>query len=174
VGLLPKWVDRRTEWHYPINARAETVREKRSFREAYANRPCLVPVSGFYERTGKRGAKRPYRICLKGGTPFALAGIWSARHDDGRRIETVAILTGEANAVVEPVHDGMPVALTAVEERTWFSSSRPAAGGAPGHVRRGRHGGLSDLHRGQRPRLRDPDLIEPLEHQQGEIDEFAG
>ncbi|HKJ60207.1 MAG TPA: SOS response-associated peptidase, partial [Halobacteriales archaeon] len=61
-GLVPDWVDDPDDFPRPINARAETVAEKPSFRDAFAERRCLVLADGFYEWTGRRGSKQPYRI----------------------------------------------------------------------------------------------------------------
>ncbi|MGQ4555166.1 SOS response-associated peptidase family protein [Halobellus sp. GM3] len=75
-GLLPSWADDRSVGTDLINARAETVDEKPSFREAYECRRCLVPADGFYEWVDDGGTKRPYRVALADDRPFAMAGLW--------------------------------------------------------------------------------------------------
>jgi putative SOS response-associated peptidase YedK len=172
-GLLPGWVDDTAEWHFPINARAETVAENATFREALARRPCLVPSSGYYEWSGERGAKQPYRICREDRAPFALAGIWERWSGAGRQRETVAIVTCEANAVVEPIHDRMPVVLPAAAEERWLRGDLedrldlldppPGADFETYPI----SSAIND------PTAEGPDLIEPLGHDQGELGSFG-
>jgi putative SOS response-associated peptidase YedK len=92
-GLLPPWVKDPREFATLINARAESVTEKPSFRGAIRHRRCLVPTDGFYEWTGRPGAKQPHRIGLKGGHLFAMAGLWEHwLGADGSEIETMAVI----------------------------------------------------------------------------------
>ncbi|MDZ7701684.1 MAG: SOS response-associated peptidase [Halobacteriales archaeon] len=123
-GLRPGWVDDPGEWPHPINARAETVEEKPSFREAAAERRCLVLADGYYEWTGTRGSKQPYRIAM-GGEPFAFAGLWDAWRSNGDALRTVAIVTTAANETVGEVHDRMPVVLEPDEEAAWLAADDP-------------------------------------------------
>lgn len=126
-GLLPRWVDDPGDWPHPINARAETVEEKPSFREAAAQRRCLVLADGYYEWAETAGTKQPYRVTLAAGEPFAFAGLWDrwSSGDEARR--TVAIVTTEANATVAPIHDRMPVILEPDEAARWLAADDPAA-----------------------------------------------
>ena len=104
-----------------INARAETVATKPTFRQAFRSKRCLVLADGFYEwkRSGK--VRVPYRIALKSGEPFAFAGIWSMVHDlSGQPYTTFAILTTEANDLVAEIHNRMPVILHARDEAHWL------------------------------------------------------
>src|SRR5581483_8470168 len=95
-----------------INARAEGVADKPAFRGAMRHKRCLVPADGFYEWTGSRGARRPHLVRPRAGGPIAFAGL---REDwlgaDGSEIETMAILTVPANALLQPIHDRMPAIL---------------------------------------------------------------
>lgn len=125
-GLLPGWVDDPDDWSFPSNARAETVEEKPSFRHAVAERRCLVLADGFYEWSGTPGSKQPYRVGLDGNEPFAFAGLWERWGADGDERRTVTILTTDANAIVAPVHDRMPVILQPDEERRWLEADQPA------------------------------------------------
>lgn len=129
-GLLPHWVDDPADWPFPINARAETIEEKPSFREAAEERRCLVLADGYYEWSGTRGAKQPYRVTLEGGGPLAFAGLWDRWTSDGDERRTVTIVTTEANATVAPVYDRMPAILEPAEESRWLDADDPAERGA--------------------------------------------
>jgi putative SOS response-associated peptidase YedK len=121
-GFMPEWADGRADIKPLINARAETVATKPTFRQAFRSKRCLVLADGFYEwkRAGK--GKRPCWIALKSGAPFAFAGIWSTVHDpSGHPYTTFAILTTEANALVAQIHNRMPVILHARDEATWLN-----------------------------------------------------
>jgi putative SOS response-associated peptidase YedK len=110
-----------------INARAETVAEKPAFRAAFKARRCLIPTGGFFEwrATGAKH-KQPFHIRMRDGCPFALAGLWERWHGaDGEPVETCAILTPEANALVRPVHDRMPVILAPGDYGTWLNPKTP-------------------------------------------------
>ena len=122
-GLVPEWVDDPASFGAPINARSETVAEKPTFREAYRSRPCLVLVDGFYEWRQGRGASQPYRLTLRDGEPFALAGVWERHPEAGR---TVTVLTTTANGLVDEIHGRMPVMLDRSEERTWLTAGPEA------------------------------------------------
>ena len=125
-GFVPEWAKGRTDVKPLINARAETVATKPTFRQAFKSKRCLVLADGFYEwkRTGK--SKVPHRIALKSGEPFAFAGIWSTVHDpSGRPYTTFAILTIEANELMAQIHSRMPVILRAHDEATWLNQRCP-------------------------------------------------
>ena len=125
-GLVPSWVDDPADSPRPINARAETIIEKPMFREAFEERRCLVLADGFYEWTGRRGSKQPYRVTRRGDQPFAFAGLWETWGGGDDYRETVTIITTDANEVVADVHDRMPVMLDRPEERTWLSATDEA------------------------------------------------
>ena len=126
-GLVAPWADDPDDGPRPINARAETVAEKSMFAEAFAERRCLVLADGFYEwHDPGRGQKQPYRI-HRGDEPFAFAGVWNRFEANGDTLDTVAIITTEANAVVEPIHDRMPVILGPGTEREWLHADTDVA-----------------------------------------------
>jgi putative SOS response-associated peptidase YedK len=113
-GLIPSWASGARIAYQCINARSETAASKPAFRSAFKHRRCLIPASGFFEWEKKGKAKQPYLFSLRGGGPFAFAGLWecwSGPHGDGR--ETCTILTTEANDLVRPFHQRMPVILPA-------------------------------------------------------------
>lgn len=152
-GLMPEWADDPDDVPTPINARSETAAEKPMFRSAFEHRRCLVVADGFYEWQGSRGHKQPYRVCREDRKPFAFAGLWShwtppedAAADGGRTDDhlaadggrsdddlaadggtedhwTTTILTTDANAIVEPIHDRMPVILEPDEEDAWLTGT---------------------------------------------------
>ena len=132
-GLLPPWAGDRRDGARLINARAETARVRPSFRAAYAARRCLVPADGFYEWTGGR-VKRPWWIGMKDGGPFAFAGIWergAGSHGAPGGLETFAILTTEANAVVAPIHRRMPAILDRDRFGPWLAGAELPLGPYP-------------------------------------------
>lgn len=121
-GLIPSWVDYPDDFPLLINARAETVAEKPAFRSAFEKRRCLVIADGFYEWKGERGSKQPYRVEHIDKELFAYAGLWETWNDNGDSRETLTIITTEANEVVKPIHDRMPVMLEPDEEDRWLEA----------------------------------------------------
>jgi putative SOS response-associated peptidase YedK len=119
-GLVPGWADDGHDGF--INARAETVEEKPSFREAAAERRCLVLADGFYEWEDRKTGKQPYRVERADGGPFAMAGLYE-RPEDGPT--TVTVVTTEPNDVVEPLHHRMAAVLDPGEETAWLDADDP-------------------------------------------------
>ena len=120
-GLIPSWAKDPSIGNKMINARAETLSEKPSFKRLIAKRRCLVLSDGFYEwrKEGKR--KAPMRIRLKTGEPFGFAGLWDSwRKPDGSDLQTFTIITTEANELLKPIHDRMPVILPEEAEQQWL------------------------------------------------------
>ncbi len=120
-GLIPSWAKDPSIGNKMINARAETLSEKPSFKRLIAKRRCLVLSDGFYEwrKEGKR--KAPMRIRLKTGEPFGFAGLWDSwRKPDGSDLQTFTIITTEANELLKPIHDRMPVILLKEAEQQWL------------------------------------------------------
>ena len=116
-GLIPSWS---TEGKGFINARAETLEEKPSFRESFQRRRCLIPADGFYEwqRSGK--IAQPYFFHMRDESPFAFAGIWDEWKGDGKAIASCAIITTTANELLASVHDRMPVILSSESQDQWL------------------------------------------------------
>lgn len=130
-GLIPSWADDSAIGNRMINARAETVAEKPAYRSAFRHRRCLIPADGFYEWQapadgGKR--KQPWHFRQPGGAPFAFAGLWErwdrGETGTGEPIESFTILTTEANELVRPIHDRMPVIIAPEDLARWLD---PAA-----------------------------------------------
>ena len=119
-GIKPEWKDRPSR--LLINARAETVNQRLTFRESFRQCRCLVIADGFYEWKATKEGKQPYRIVLKTAEPFAFAGIW--REVAGE--PAYVILTTDANKVTQPIHDRMPVILERDERALWLDHEVPA------------------------------------------------
>lgn len=121
-GMNPRWSNNGPVSKKLINARAETVNSKASFKHAFRRKRCLVLADGFYEwkAVGKK-QKIPHRITLQGAEPFAFAGLWDEFEDEGQPIHTFTIITTAANSLVQEVHDRMPVILTPDKEQIWLS-----------------------------------------------------
>ena len=140
-GLTPSWADESLDI---VNARVETVAEKRTFADAYESRRCLVPADGFYEWSETRpdgsadDGKRPYRVAFDDDRPFAMAGLYERWTPPDRQsglgefgagdgegepesVESFAVLTTEPNAVVSPLHHRMAVVLAPDAEAEWLS-----------------------------------------------------
>jgi putative SOS response-associated peptidase YedK len=127
-GLVPSWSKDDKDGARCINAKAETVAERPSFRAAFKARPCLVPADGFYEwaPVGPAG-KQPYFITTRDKAPFAFAGLWEwwrakDAPKDAPGLETFAILTTEPNELCAPIHNRMPVILAPEDWPRWLGS----------------------------------------------------
>jgi putative SOS response-associated peptidase YedK len=117
-GLVPNWVKSLDSWKSNlINARAETVMEKPSFRGAFKHRPCLIPVSGFYEWTKD---KQPYYFQVQERQLFALAGLWESWSHGEDELITCTIITTKANAEAAKVHHRMPVIIQPQDYDSWL------------------------------------------------------
>ena len=123
-GLIPHWAKNASIGNRMVNARAETVAEKPSFRDSLRRRRCLVLADGFYEWQRTGGSKRPMRIAMRSGEPFAFAGLWSVwRQPDGNRVPSCAIIPTAANDLLTPIHDRMPVILPKEAEEFWLDGN---------------------------------------------------
>jgi putative SOS response-associated peptidase YedK len=120
-GLVPRWAKDPSIGAKMNNARAETVAEKPSFREAYRKRRCLIPADGYYEWKLEHGLKQPYYITPSSGGLFAFAGLWEQWQDPHRSLETCAIITTDANEKMAVVHERMPVIVPPGEYSAWLS-----------------------------------------------------
>ncbi len=120
-GFVPSWSTEITAGNRMINARAETIAEKTSFRTAFRRQRCLIIADGFYEwkRTGRK--KEPFYIRLKSGEPFGFAGLYTLwKSPVGEKICTCTIITTRANAIVAAVHERMPVIIPKEAEPSWL------------------------------------------------------
>jgi putative SOS response-associated peptidase YedK len=119
-GLMPYWVDEPSSWPTLINARAETAHTKPAFQDAFADRRCLVVADGFYEWKRERGRKRPFYLQRPDGLPFCFAGLWEHWERAGKTLESCTILTTDANDLVAPLHDRMPVIVPPEDHGLWL------------------------------------------------------
>ncbi|WP_340118374.1 SOS response-associated peptidase [Pelagibius sp. 7325] len=131
-GLVPNWSKEDRQGAPLINARAETVAEKPSFRDAFAGRRCVVFADGFYEwRQG--GNRQPYWVRLSDASPFAFAAIWEPVKATGEGEPAgdpqggCALITTEANTKMAAVHHRMPVILTPDQVGPWLDPASPRA-----------------------------------------------
>lgn len=120
-GLIPFWAKDPKIGSRMINARSETAAKKPAFRAAFRTRRCLVPADGFYEWQKVGAGKQPHHIRLAGGGGFGMAGLWEHwEGEDGEAIDSCAILTTEANDLLQPIHDRMPVIIDPERYDLWL------------------------------------------------------
>jgi putative SOS response-associated peptidase YedK len=123
-GFLPPWAKDFSEGGMMINARAESLDRKPSFRAAFRKQRCLIVADGFYEWKRKDRKKTPYYVKLKSGGPFGLAGLYNyGKSPDGNGICGCAVITTEANALVSSVHDRMPAIVPVEKVGMWLDPS---------------------------------------------------
>jgi putative SOS response-associated peptidase YedK len=120
-GFVPSWSKELNDGYKMINARAETVAEKPSFKKAFRHHRCLVVADGFYEWKKSGAKKQPVYVHLKSGEPFGMAGLfnhWTS--PEGKQVCTTTIITTDANETLKPVHDRMPVIVSRDAARVWL------------------------------------------------------
>jgi len=122
-GLVPFWAKDASIGSRLINGRSETVLDKPSFREPFAERRCLVPANGFYEWKKAGRHKQPFHFGMKDGSLFAFAGLWDHwKLPDGTVLESCTILTTTLNELLQDIHDRMPVILHRDHYDTWLTA----------------------------------------------------
>jgi len=124
-GLVPFWAREPAIGNRMINARAETVAEKPSYRAAFKHRRCIVLADGFYEWHREGDVKTPYFISLASGKPFALAGLWEDWQDknSGESLQTTTLITVAANDFMQSLHHRMPVILQPETADEWLAGT---------------------------------------------------
>lgn len=122
-GLIPSWAKDPKMGARMINARAETVTEKPSFRAAFKQRRCLILADGFYEWQQQEKKKQPFYFRMNDEHPFAFAGLWEHwKSGDGEVINSCTILTTEPNDLMRPVHNRMPVIIDPKDYDLWLDT----------------------------------------------------
>ena len=127
-GLVPFWAKDPSIGNRMINARAETVAEKPSFKSAFKKRRCLIIADGFYEWKTTDKRKIPFFIHFKDSEPFALAGLWDqwTNKTTGEEVVSSSIITTSPNNLIEEIHNRMPVILDPQDYQTWLSPGNMA------------------------------------------------
>lgn len=126
-GLVPFWAQDASIGNRMINARAETAASSKAFTHAFQRRRCLIPASGFYEWRKVGNQKQPYYIYRKDGRPFALAALWERNERLEEPIESCTIITTDANELLKPIHDRMPVILLEEQFEDWLNAPNAQA-----------------------------------------------
>lgn len=131
-GLVPFWAKDPSIGNRLINARAETVAEKPSYRAAFRHRRCIVLADGFYEWRRSGDEKTPHMISLASGEPFALAGLWEnwTNKESGESLQSMTLITTEANDFMQPIHHRMPLILQPDTANEWLAGSNTYMQGA--------------------------------------------
>ncbi|WP_374090305.1 SOS response-associated peptidase [Methylomicrobium lacus] len=119
-GLVPSWAKDSKIGHSLINARAETLGDKPSFKAAYHKRRCLIPATGFYEWQKTENGKQAYHICREDSQLFAFAGLWEHWEHGANTLYSCTIITAAANGLMQPIHERMPVIIGAEQYRFWL------------------------------------------------------
>ena len=119
-GLIPSWAKEPEIGNRMINARAETISEKPSFRKPFKDHRCLILADGFYEWQKTNNGKQPYYIHMEDGSPFAFAGLWEIWDRDGEEVRSCTIITTDANELVGKIHNRMPVILHPEDHGLWL------------------------------------------------------
>ena len=166
-GLVPAWSKGPDSRYTMINARAETVKSKPAYRNAFKHWRCLIPAEGFYEWKAGKGGKTPFLIRRQGGEPFAMAGLWERWHGgEGETIESCTIIVTDANDLVHEIHDRMPVILGREDHAAWLDPDNNDTDGLlamlrPVNPERWTTHPVS--RQVNSPRNDGPDLLEPVE-----------
>lgn len=122
-GLIPSFTKDRSKAYKSINARAETLTQKPTFRRLLKTHRCLIPADGFYEWIESPSGKLPIRVVAKDQPIFAFAGLWDIwLAPDNSQIQSFTIVTTEANDKVRSIHDRMPVILTKESQPAWIDT----------------------------------------------------
>ncbi|MGE7184961.1 SOS response-associated peptidase [Peribacillus sp. NPDC006672] len=123
-GLIPFWAKDEKVGYKMINARAESIAEKASFKNAYKMKRCLIIADSFYEWKKEPERKIPMRIKLKNHAPFGMAGLWESwKSPEGINIYSCSVITTVPNELVASIHDRMPVILKPEDEKNWLNPS---------------------------------------------------
>lgn len=123
-GLVPHWSREPGTKYSTINARAETVAEKPSYRDAFKGKRCLIPANGFYEWRRDADKKTPHHIHAPDNSLLAFAGLWDHWDKQGEGFDSCSIIVTAASTAMRPIHDRMPVILNPAQYSTWLNSTR--------------------------------------------------
>lgn len=166
-GLVPSWAKDLSGASKLINARAETLMEKPSFRGAFKSRRCLVLADGYYEWKRENGHKQPWCFALSSGEPFAFAGLWETwKRKDEKAYHSCTIITTSSSKSVSAIHDRMPVILPPGVYDSWLNQETSGLKQLEAiqrecHIRKMRYypvsTGVNDV------KYNNPDCIKPIQ-----------
>lgn len=122
-GLIPSWSKSAASGYSTINARAESVDTKPTYRTPFKRQRCIIPADGFYEWHLQNGVKVPHHICLQDEQPFAIAGLWDVWKGPEGDITSCTIIVTSANQFMQKLHDRMPVILEPKDYDQWLDSN---------------------------------------------------
>lgn len=122
-GLVPSWAKDSKNSSHLINARAETVRQKPSFRSAFKHRRCLIPATGFYEWQKGQTGKQAFHIHRGDEGLFAFAGLWEQWQQENETLYSCTIITTVSNDLMLPIHDRMPVIIAVENYQRWLDKA---------------------------------------------------
>jgi putative SOS response-associated peptidase YedK len=132
-GLVPHYAKGLADFKgfATINARAESLMKSAMWRAPFQRRRCLIPADGFYEwKKLDATTKQPYAFAVTDREPFAFAGLWDAwKEPDGGWLQSYSIITTDANELMEPVHNRMPVILHPRDYTRWLTREPGSAEG---------------------------------------------
>lgn len=161
-GLIPFWAKDEKIGNRMINARSETVSEKPAFRAAWKKRRAVVPAAGFYEWHRSGDTKQPYAIRANDHQPFAIAALWEHWDKGPEPVESVALLTMQANQQIAPIHHRMPVVIQEPDLQQWLSGSTTEAAECLSRAKTVSFDFQAISTRVNRPQNDDPSVLEPL------------
>ncbi len=124
-GLIPFWAKDATMGSRLINARAETVHEKPSFRRSFKSRRCLIPADGWFEWQSQGGEKQPYFLTIPNEGPLSFAGLWDAWTQEGHIWETFTIITTQSCPDLRNVHHRQPAIVRPQDFDAWLDPETP-------------------------------------------------
>lgn len=122
-GLVPSWAKDSKNSSHLINARAETVREKPSFRSAFRHRRCLIPTNGFFEWQKLVSGKQAFHIHRQDNQLFAFAGLWEHWEHEQKILYSCTIITTEATEFMQPIHERMPIIISPEHYQQWLDKA---------------------------------------------------
>ena len=166
-GLIPYWAEDARMAYKTIIARAESIFEKPTFREAFKRHRCLIPANGFYEWQKTSAGKVPYYVYFSNRSMMAIAGIWDVwQSPEGERIESCAIITTPANKLVERIHNRMPVIIARGAFDVWLTGSTEDVAPLMMPYRAGEMAAHPVSPYVNKTENDDPQCIEPISHQE--------
>lgn len=163
-GFVPSWAKDKKMGFAPINARGDSLVSNKLFCQSFERRRCLVPADGFYEWQGEKPPKQPYFIRMEGDAPFAFGGFWDRHIVGGEAVDTFAIITVGANALMRPIHNRMPFIIEP-KDYEWWLDAKTAVAELLARLNPADVVGLEAYKVGVkvgRPQNDSPDLIEPI------------